>query len=51
MEHRPALTMLSEEESAFRNAVREFAEAEIKPHVSEMDEAAQMKPELVKKTF
>lgn len=51
MEHRPALTMLSEEESAFREAVREFAEAEIKPHVSEMDEAAQMKPELVKKLF
>lgn len=51
MEHRPALTMLSEEESAFRDAVREFAEAEIKPHVTEMDEAAQMKPELVKKLF
>ncbi len=51
MEHRPALTILSEDEIAFKEAVRSFAEAEIKPHVNEMDEAAQLKPELIKKLF
>ena len=30
----PALTMLSDEETAFRQAIREFAEAEIRPLVS-----------------
>lgn len=48
---RPALTMWSEDEIAFRDAVRSFAEAEIKPHVNEMDEKAQMKPEIVTKLF
>lgn len=48
---RPALTMWSEDEVAFREAVRSFAESEIKPHVTEMDEAAQMKPEIVSKLF
>ncbi|MFN7905450.1 MAG: acyl-CoA dehydrogenase [Pseudobdellovibrionaceae bacterium] len=48
---RPALTILSEDETAFQNAVREFALAEIKPHVSEMDEQAKMKPEIVQKLF
>ncbi len=47
----PALTMWSEDEVAFRDAVRSFAEAEIKPHVNEMDEQAQMKPEIVGKLF
>lgn len=47
----PALTMWSEDEVAFRDAVRSFAEAEIKPHVNEMDEKAQMKPEIVSKLF
>ena len=32
-----ALTMLSEEEELFRSTVREFAESEIRPHVSAMD--------------
>ena len=48
---RPALTMWSEDEVAFREAVRSFAESEIKPHVTHMDEAAQMKPEIVSKLF
>ena len=48
---RPALTMLSEEEVAFQQAVRDFAEAEIKPHVSEMDEKAEMNKEIVSKLF
>lgn len=50
-EIRPALTILSEDEQAFRDAVREFAEAEIRPHVTEMDEAAKMRPEIVQKLF
>ena len=48
---RPALTMWSEDEVAFREAVRSFAETEIKPHVNHMDEEAQMKPEIVSKLF
>jgi alkylation response protein AidB-like acyl-CoA dehydrogenase len=48
---RPALTMWSEDEVAFREAVRSFAETEIKPHVSEMDEKAEMNPAIVKKLF
>ena len=41
-----ALTILSEEEAMFRDAVREFAETEVAPHVSAMDEAAQFRGEL-----
>ncbi len=48
---RPALTVWSEDEIAFRDAVRSFVEAEIKPHVTEMDEKAQMRPEIVSKLF
>jgi alkylation response protein AidB-like acyl-CoA dehydrogenase len=47
----PALTTLSEEESMFRDAVRNFAESEIRPHVSAMDEAAQFRPDLIPKFF
>jgi alkylation response protein AidB-like acyl-CoA dehydrogenase len=46
-----ALTSLSEEEELFRSTVREFAEAEVRPHVSAMDEAAQFRPELIAKFF
>lgn len=48
---RPALTMLSEDEQAFRDAVRAFAETEIKPQVTHMDEKAEMNPALVQKLF
>ncbi len=51
MSSRHALTILSEDESAFKDAIRDFAEAEIKPLVTEMDEHAKMKPELVQKLF
>ncbi len=51
MSSRHALTVLSEDESAFKDAIRDFAEAEIKPLVTEMDEHAKMKPELVQKLF
>lgn len=46
-----ALTTLSEEETMFRDAVREFAETDVKPHVHEMDEAAQFRPELIPRFF
>ena len=51
MDARPALTMWSEDEIAFRDAVRSFAETEIKPHVTEMDEQAKMNPGIVTKLF
>ncbi len=47
----PALTTLSEEETMFRDAVREFAETEVKPHVREMDEAALFRPDLIPRFF
>ncbi len=47
----PALTSLSEEETMFRDAVREFAESEIRPHVQEMDEAAQFRQDLIPRFF
>jgi alkylation response protein AidB-like acyl-CoA dehydrogenase len=46
-----ALTVLSEEEAMFRDAVRDFAEAEIRPHVHEMDEAGEFRPELLARFF
>ncbi len=48
---RPALTLMNDDENAFREAIREFAEGEIKPLVSKMDEEAKMDPGLVKKFF
>ncbi len=45
------LSILSEEETMFRDAVREFAETEIKPHVYEMDEAAKFRPDIIAKFF
>lgn len=51
MSDRPALTMLSEDELAFRNALREFAEGEVKPLVTAMDEKAQIDPGLIKQFF
>lgn len=50
-DNRPALTTLSEEEQAFKEAVRSFAEGEILPKRTAMDEAAQMDPELIKQFF
>ncbi len=45
------LSVLSEEEVMFRDAVREFAEAEVRPHVSEMDEAAKFRLDIIPKFF
>ncbi len=47
----PALTSLSEEEELFRQTVRDFAESEVRPHVSEMDEAGKFRPDLIQKFF
>ncbi len=47
----PALTMLSEEEKLFAASVRQFAEAEIKPYVREMDEQGKFKPEIIRQCF
>lgn len=46
-----ALTTFTEEEQLFANSVREFAEAEIKPYVREMDAAGKMRPEILSKAF
>lgn len=50
-EQRPALTILSDEEKSFRDAIREFCEGEIRPLVHDMDQKAEMNKELVKKFF
>jgi alkylation response protein AidB-like acyl-CoA dehydrogenase len=47
----PALTTLSEEESAFRDAVAQFAEQEVRPRVQEMERAARIDPTLVPALF
>ncbi len=49
--NRYPLTHLTEDEIAFRDAVRSFAENEIKPHVTHMDEKAEMDPAIVRKLF
>ena len=46
-----ALSILSEEETMFREAVRDFAETEVRPHVSEMDEAGKFRHEIIAKFF
>src|SRR4051812_27947048 len=45
------LTVLNEEERMFRDAVRQFAREQIRPHVREMDEAAHFRPEIIKQFF
>ncbi|HEX6644167.1 MAG TPA: acyl-CoA dehydrogenase [Gemmatimonadales bacterium] len=45
------LTALSEEETMFRDAVREFAETEVRPHVAEMDEAGHFHADIIPKFF
>jgi alkylation response protein AidB-like acyl-CoA dehydrogenase len=47
----PALTTLSEEEALFRDAVRDFAESEVRPHVQAMDEEGKFRPDLIPKFF
>jgi len=47
----PSLTSLSEEELMFRDAVRAFAEQEVRPRVAPMERAAAIDPTLVPKLF
>jgi butyryl-CoA dehydrogenase/short/branched chain acyl-CoA dehydrogenase len=49
--HPPALTTLSEEEEMFRDAVRDFAQAEIAPLASEMEANRKYADGLVKSLF
>jgi alkylation response protein AidB-like acyl-CoA dehydrogenase len=48
---RPALTELSDEEIAFRDAVSGFAAAEVRPRVDEMERAGRIDPALVRQYF
>ena len=45
------LTQLSDEEQMFRDAVRDFAETEVRPRVTDMERAAALDPALVPKLF
>ena len=45
------LTVLSEEETMFRDAVRGFAEESVRPLVHQMDEAQKMDPSLISAFF
>ncbi|HJR62806.1 MAG TPA: acyl-CoA dehydrogenase [Gemmatimonadaceae bacterium] len=48
---RPALTVLSDEETMFRDAVAEFAEEQVRPRVQAMDRDGQLDRELIPKFF
>ena len=50
-ELRPPLTMLSDDEIAFRDAVAAFATAEVKPRVDEMERAGRIDPALARQYF
>src|SRR5204863_2417260 len=47
----PALTLLTEEEAMFRDAVAAFAEEEVRPRVAEMERAGRIDPALLPKYF
>ncbi|HEX6324908.1 MAG TPA: acyl-CoA dehydrogenase [Vicinamibacterales bacterium] len=47
----PALTDLSEDERILRDSIREFAEAQVRPLVREMDEQAKIPKDLVRRLF
>jgi len=47
----PPLTALAEDEVLFRDSVREFADAQIRPHVREMDEHAKIPRSLIDQLF
>jgi short-chain 2-methylacyl-CoA dehydrogenase len=46
-----ALTSLTDEESLFRQSVREFSHSQIRPLASEMDEAGKFSSDLIKQFF
>lgn len=48
---RPPLTVLSDDEVAFRDAVAEFVTGEVAPRVAQMERDAKIDPELIKAYF
>ena len=50
-EHASPLTVLAEDERIFRDSVREFAEAQVRPLVREMDEHAKIPRSLIDRLF
>jgi short/branched chain acyl-CoA dehydrogenase len=46
-----ALTSLTDEESLFQQSVREFAEQQVRPLASEMDEHGKFSPEIIQQFF
>lgn len=48
---RPPLTVLSDDESMFRDAVAEFAEAEVQPRVQAMERDGKLDPTLIRAAF
>jgi alkylation response protein AidB-like acyl-CoA dehydrogenase len=48
---RPPLTMLSDEEAMFRDAIAGFAEEEVRPRVRQMEREAKIDPALITKFF
>ena len=51
IEHAQPLTVFAEDEVLFRDSVREFANAQVRPHVREMDEHAKIPRDLVNRLF
>ena len=51
IDHAQPLTVLAEDEALFRDSVREFAEAQVRPHVRDMDEHAKIPRDLVNQLF
>jgi len=48
---RPPLTILSEDEALFRDAIRDFARGEVAPRARAMEEAGRYEPDLLPKLF
>jgi len=51
IEHAQPLTLFAEDEAIFRDSVREFADAQVRPLVREMDEHAKIPRSLIDKLF
>ena len=51
IEHAQPLTVFAEDELLFRDSVREFANAQVRPHVREMDEHAKIPRDLIDQLF
>src|SRR5215813_8860842 len=45
------LTLFNDEESLFRQSVREFAEQQVRPLAAEMDEHGKFSPDLIRQFF